>query len=353
MKWNVGYQLMESDDFINEILRRKDQIHEVYFSWGNMPNGRHAAAAHEQLTESEARRRMEEDLKTLSDAGLKFNLLLNGNCYGARSLSRRFMMSVCETADEIADRFGLASVTTTSPVIARILKQNFPELEIRASVNMATGTVEALSYFGDQFDGYYLQRELNRDLPKLRQLSEWCTAHGKKAYLLANSGCLNHCPARTFHDNLVAHEREIAEMDNAVTFTGLCAEYFTAETDKSAYLRRLNFIRPEDMHLYEGLAVAAKLATRVSRNPAKILRAYAEGHYVGNVLDLLEPDHARHFYPNVIENSRLPADFGQQTAHCGHICEQQGCDYCAKAMEAATVQLPDYMIVDSGSTCSK
>ena len=52
MKWLVGYQLVESDAFMNEILRCKDQIQEVYFSWGNMPNGRHVSPAHEHLTPS-------------------------------------------------------------------------------------------------------------------------------------------------------------------------------------------------------------------------------------------------------------------------------------------------------------
>ena len=59
MKWTVGYQLTESDAFMHELLRRRADIHEVYFAWGTMPNGRHAAAAHERLTESEARRRTE------------------------------------------------------------------------------------------------------------------------------------------------------------------------------------------------------------------------------------------------------------------------------------------------------
>lgn len=351
MKWTVGYQLTESDTFMHELLRRRADIHEVYFAWGTMPNGRHAAAAHERLTESEARRRTEADLQMLADHGIALNLLLNGNCYGARSLSRRFFTEVCETVDELGERFGLASVTTTSPVLAELVKRNFPQLELRASVNMAVGTSEALSYLSDIFDGFYLQRELNRDLPKLRTLSAWCSAHGKKTYLLANSGCLNHCPARTFHDNLVAHEREIAERDNAVQFHGLCADYFKRTTDKSDLLSRLNFIRPEDMGLYEGLVTAAKLATRVSRYPSQILRAYAEGHYSGNLLDLLEPSHAEQYYPLVIENSKLPPDFGERVSQCGQVCTQGACDYCAAALQQATVRLPDPVVSESGMPC--
>lgn len=353
MKWLVGYQLTEDDAFMEEMLRQRDRIAEVYFSWGHMPNGRHAAAAHANLTDAEAQRRTEMDLQTLADQGIHFNLLLNGNCYGGRSLSRRFLMEVCDCIDEIGSRFGLSSVTTTSPVLAEVIRRNFSDLEIRASVNMEIGTVAGMEYLADRFDGFYLARELNRDIPKLTALRSWCTANGKKSYLLANSGCLNHCSARQFHDNLVAHEREIAEMNNGAEFHGICGGYLRRAADKSVLLLRLNFIRPEDVGLYEDLADGIKLATRVNRMPAQVLRAYGEGHYAGNLLDLLEPDHAEAFYPYVLENSRLPADFGRTVAYCGQRCESDGgCEYCRRALAAAQVRIPDYAVADGGEACA-
>ena len=354
MKWLVGYQLTENDAFMSEILRCRDQIQEVYFSWGNMPNGRHASAAHEHLTPSQARRCMEEDLQRLSDAGLEFNLLLNGNCYGGRSLSRSLLMEVCDTVDELSDRFGLSSVTTTSPVLARLVKDNFPDKEVRASVNMEIGTIAGMEYLADVFDSFYIKRELNRDLPALRELCAWCAAHGKKSYLLANSGCLNNCSARQFHDNLVSHESEIVQMNNGAAFSGVCGPYLTraAQEDKGVYLRRLNFIRPEDTGLYEGLVTAMKLATRVNRAPARVLHAYAEGRYAGNLLELLEPDHAKTLYPQVLENQRLPQGYGRQVASCGHICEHGGdCHYCRDAAEGALVSLPSVAVAQSADSC--
>lgn len=354
MKWLVGYQLMENDAFMSEILRCKDRIQEVYFSWGNMPNGRHASSAHEHLTPSQARRCMEEDLQRLSDAGLVFNLLLNGNCYGGRSLSRSLMIEVCDTVDELSDRFGLSSVTTTSPVLAKLVKENFPDKEVRASVNMEIGTIAGMEYLSDVFDSFYIKRELNRDLPALRELCHWCDNHGKKSYLLANSGCLNNCSARQFHDNLVSHESEIVQMNNASSFSGVCRPYLSraAKEDKGVYLRRLNFIRPEDTGLYEGLVTAMKLATRVNSAPARVLRAYAEGHYTGNLLELLEPDHAKTLYPQVLENQRLPVEYGRWVASCGHICEHGGdCSYCREAAERALVSLTDVAVAESVASC--
>lgn len=342
MKFLCGYQLTETDGFLRELLRRQAEgvLSEVYFSYGTMPNGRHAAAAHETMTEWEAMRRTDEDLAALSRAGVCFNLLLNGSCYGGRSLSRQFLLSVCDTVDDLGARFGLSSVTTTSPVLADVVKKNFPELEIRASVNMEIGSAAGIDYLADRFDSFYLAREHNRDLETLRFLSCHCKALGKNCYLLANSGCLRNCSARQFHDNLVAHEREIAEMNNGASFSGICGPYLDRAEDKSVLLSRLTFIRPEDVSLYEGLCDGMKLAARVSRYPAQILSAYAEGHYSGNLLDLLEPDHAEHLYPDVIENTRLPSDFGTVTASCGHVCERGGdCSYCRDAFARAKVRI--------------
>ena len=354
MKWLVGYQLTENDRFMNEMLRWKEQIQEVYFSWGGMPNGRHASGAHAHLTPSQARRCMEADLQTLSDAGFAFNLLLNGNCYGGRSLARSFLTEVCDAVDELGGRFGLSSVTTTSPVLARLIKQNFPQLEVRASVNMEIGTIAGMEYLAQDFDSFYIQRELNRDLPALRELCQWCADNGKKSYLLANSGCLNHCSARQFHDNLVAHESEIVQMDNGASFHGVCGDYLKNAADKSVYLRRLNFIRPEDTGLYEGMVTAMKLATRVNPAPDRVLRAYAQGQYAGNLLDLLEPDHAARLYPQVIENGRLPQGFGKQVATCGQSCEHGGhCTYCQDALRSALVTLPDCAVAQSADSCDQ
>ncbi len=337
MKLTVGYQPMESDALLREMIRYRDRIGEVYFSWGRMPNGRHASDLAEHLPAWQVRQKMERELAELSREGLSFNLLLNGNCYGGESLSRAFFTEVCETVDEIGERYGLASVTTTSPELARLIKRNFDGIEVRASVNMEIGTPEGVDYLAESFDGFYLARELNREMGKLRELSDYVSSLGKKRYILANSGCLRHCSARNYHDNLVAHEREIMARDNAVVFRGLCGEYFEASGDLSLYLSRLSFIRPEDLSLYEGIADAVKLATRVNAAPSRVLRAYAEGRFAGNLLELLEPSHAGVLYPRVIENRDLPEDFGAVTSSCTHRCEE--CGYCARAVAAAVREL--------------
>ena len=304
MKFSVGYQMRPDPDFLSEIISQKEHIHEVYFSWGQYPNGRSAQGMQQGLTQWEAYYRQEADIAMLCAAGLNLNLLFNATCYGANSQSKAFFDGVGNTVDYLS-RYNLTSVTTTSLLIAKFLQENFPQLDVRASVNMCIGTEEGFDYVKDYFDSFYLKRELNRDLRAIRQLKAWCDDHGKTLYGLANSGCLNNCSAHTFHDNLVSHEQEISRMDNGYAFEGVCRAFLKDPANHYKIVDRTGFIRPEDVDLYEDLFPALKLATRVSPNPLRILQAYTARHYRGNMLELLEPNHSGIFYPHVLENSRI------------------------------------------------
>lgn len=299
MKFMVGLQ-NRNDGFLQSIIENKEHIYEVYFSWGDFPNGRNNQIQSEEYTAWEMQKWQPEALKQLSDAEIPLNILFNANCYGRDSQSRAFFNKIGSTVDYIKNAFGTQSVTTTSPLIAKFIKNNFDDIEVRASVNMEIGTVQGMKYLAPYFDSYYMKREYNRDLDRIAELKSWCDVNGKKLFMLANSGCLNFCSAHNFHDNLVAHESEIAAMDNAYNFGGICHEYLKDPDNYSTLIENTNFVRPEDMYKYDGFFEAAKLATRVHKSPRMVLDSYICGRYSGDILRLLEPAHS--IYPYVIEN---------------------------------------------------
>ena len=299
MKYMVGLKSTD-EGFLENIKKTKQNIYEVYFSWGDIPNGRTSQLESDMYTPWEMQDMQRNALAELSKEGIALNLLFNANCYGKDSQSRSFFNKVGMIIDYVAEHYGLQSVTTTSPLIAKFIHQNFEGIEVRASVNMEIGTIQGREYLAEYFDSYYMKRELNRNFEAIRLLHKWCNENGKKMFMLANSGCLNHCSAHNFHDNLVAHEAEIAQMDNAYDFHGICKEYLKNEKHYQALIDNTNFIRPEDMYLYEPYFEAAKLATRIHRNPSMVVNSYMREKYSGNILELLEPAH--NIYPYVIEN---------------------------------------------------
>jgi hypothetical protein len=337
MKLTVGYQLTKDRRLMDFIVRNKAKIKEIYFSWGDLPNGRRPSTLSRECLPWEAQYQLVEDLRTFAENGIGLNLLLNGNCYGEYSLSRYLLDIVGDIVDYLADRFGLGTVTTTSPVIAEFIKANYPGLETRASINMGIGTIQGMDYLAGSFDGYYLQRELNRDFEGIDNLKSWCVKNGKKLYFLANSGCLNHCSAQTFHDNLVAHEREIDRIDNVVRFKGVCHEYLKESGRRLSLVRDSSYVRPEDIHIYEKWFDIAKVATRSNVNPLKVIKAYLEESYSGNMLDLLEPNHAEILYPQIIENKKIPSDFVSKVGNCSKKCQE--CGYCETVYQNSLIDL--------------
>ena len=284
MKFSAGYQADEA--WVDALVARRDALCDVYFAFGSMPSGRKAVTSEE---------RQLEDLGRIADAGIPLHILFNANCYGARAQARSFFAEIGDTIERFAADGALTGVTTTSPLLAKFVKDNFPQLETRASVNMEIGTVEGMDYLADVFDGYYLKRELNRDLAAVRRIKEWCDAHGKRLYLLANSGCLNFCSSHVFHDNLVAHEAEIAREDNGYAYGGTCWKWLAKPENRAMWMERTNWIAPEEVANYEGLCTAMKLATRINEHPVRILESYATGSHLGDIMSLLEPNHSALF----------------------------------------------------------
>lgn len=333
MNFSVGYQMCKNDDFINTIIKHKSKIEEVYFSWGDFANGRNLQIQQSEFTPWEAQKRQIADLEKLYGNGIKFNLLFNGNCYGKDSLSRVFYNKIGNTLQYISQNFSLTSITTTSPLIAKFVKNNFENIKTRASVNMEIGTIQGMDYLAEYFDGYYMKREYNRNFDVIKNLKNWCDENGKTLHILANSGCLNYCSAHTFHDNLVSHEAEIMRMDNCYEFSGICHEYLKKHEKRISLIRDTNFIRPEDLHLYEPYFDSVKLATRVSDKPMYILNSYVNEKCLGNVLEILEPNHAGRIYPYIIDNQKLKNEY----LFCNHDC--CGCGKCRQNYDNALMNL--------------
>ena len=329
MKFQVGYQ--DNRSLAEYLLKHNEKVSEVYFPWGDFTTGRGV------IPSETVKRDLEADLRKFADAGIRLCLLLNGNCYGRQTLARSFFQHLGDTVDFLTGEYSVAGVTTASPLIARFLRTNFPGLEIRASVNMEIGTPEGVEYLEDYFDSFYLKREYNYDRETILRMRDFCHARGKKIYLLANSGCLNFCSARTFHDNLVAHQHETAEMDNAFEFHGECTVYLKKGDHRKELLSKTNFIRPEDVRFYDEWCDGMKLATRTNFNPLAVVSAYFSGEWRGNLLDLTEPAHSDVLLPGILSNRKIPSGYAGKRLNCIRDCQK--CGYCREVQKKATVVL--------------
>lgn len=297
-KLSVGYQLTEQYEFIDCVESFNENIDEIYFPWLGISDGRGRS-----VSGLDALTIMQEDLSHCKHMGKRLNVLFNSTCYGGKELTNSFLRQISSILEFLLTNIGLDSITTTSLFIAKNVKKSFPDLDVRASVNININTVQQMEFLKNYFDSFYAGRAVNRNLEHVKEMYSWCQEKEKKLYLLANSGCLKNCPAHMYHDNLVAHEHEIvASNDFCEPFHGICWEWYSGQKDAQPFIDNSTWIRPEDVHLFSSITDGVKLATRTHADPLMVISSYANGKHQGNMLRLCEPDHSGLFF---LDNSQI------------------------------------------------
>ncbi|MBE6645502.1 MAG: hypothetical protein E7612_09055 [Ruminococcaceae bacterium] len=342
MKFCVGFKLQDEyeEPFSSIVETFKDKISEVFFAWQDIPSGRSGTATMHGFTDWTAQERVEEELRIIKSMGIKLDLLFNSNCNGAYALSEKLANTVISVIEHLRDRVGgVDIVTTTSLTVAHVIKKRYPDIEVRASVNMRIGTVKGMEYLADLFDSFHVQRDYNRDFDRLKELKTWADANGKKLIMLANSGCFSFCSGQTFHDNLVAHEAEVCEISNIKDFMPYVCWRSLKNRENWPKLLQNTWIRPEDLHNYEGIFDTVKLATRMHEKPGLVIGAYSRGYHIGNTLDLFEPGFGRALQPYIIDNTAFPEDWFEKTTSCDKKCHS--CNYCKNVLEKVLFNTAD------------
>ncbi len=339
MRFAVGYQFRDDDleSFASIVEDYRENISEVYFALPGQASGRSPVCESTASDFQISAAAMLDELEAISEMGVPLTLLMNAACYGDEAISDVFADRIRRMLDGLYGHLRITAVTTTSPFVAETVKAHARGLETRASVNMRIGSVAGMEYLAYCFDGYYLKREYNRDPAQIEVMKRWCDVHGKKLYLLANSGCLRDCSAQTFHDNLVAHEAGVKGLPSQPRkFPVPCWDFLSKEENAHRFLCN-SWIRPEDVHRYERWFSEVKLATRCNPNPRRIIDAYVRGKFRGNLLDIFEPNYSSLYPQSFLDNALIPDDWFDRVSACDKNCHR--CNYCAGVWNRALVSV--------------
>ena len=176
----------------------------------------------------------------------------------------------------------------------------------------------------------YLPEFINRDFPLLAQIRKRTRA---EMVLLANVGCLLHCPIRQYHINLVSHSGESLELGTYVDYPLMWCSGEKARdagpdaevsVDKTRGPRRVRRDRHQSIQI-GGTRNGSPVGRAASRS------AYAERRYEGDLNDLiLGFDHLEPYgrLPVRIPNRAL--DGFVEFFHKKHDCRMgcRDCRYC-------------------------
>ena len=173
--------------------------------------------------------------------------------------------------------------------------------------------------------------ECRRHLPRIK-----LALPGKPLYV-TNEGCLDRCPFKLTHDAQIAFANTglIANQTHTANQELGCIRQLAAHPEE---LFKSPFIRPEDLHHYEGMVEVIKLCGR-TLGPAflqRVVRAYADRRHAGNLLDLMDTMEwlAKRLY---VANEELPVDFLTRLRSCDKNC--RACSYCRELLEKTATPL--------------
>jgi collagenase-like PrtC family protease len=219
---------------------------------------------------------------------LKFNYLINGTCFDNLEITRNGYRDIRKMLDWLSE-MKVDGISVSLPMVMEIIKKNYPHFSISASVQVRIDGFEKARYWeslgADKINISYV--DINKNFEEIRKIKEKTTC---KIQTIANLMCMNKCPMVTLHGNYNAHASQKKHVNDNFSFDYYlftCAEKLLSnpvEILKSA------FIRPEDLHYYEEAGVDnIKLVERSMTTDAlaRIVKAYTDRSYDGNMMDLI------------------------------------------------------------------
>jgi collagenase-like PrtC family protease len=227
-----------------------------------------------------------------------------------------------------ADAYYLQALSDAGPDVAS-------QLEAIPSINHMLSSFERVASVMDFIASTHfappgaliLDRSLNRRLDALTEIATRFreTAPGIGIELLANEGCLDHCPFKLTHDCQISLVNMGLDLDTHVVNRELGCQRTVQRSP--ALLFRSPFIRPEDVGAYEQTADVLKLCGRTlgARFILNVLNAYASRHFAGNLLELMDAMEPTAQWLHV-SNEDLPQEFFQRLSSCSRDCRR--CTYC-------------------------
>ena len=336
MIFSVGYNFSHNDDFC-QIIKTYPNVGEVYFPYFNEYSGRK-----QFIVDNAQKKIFIKNLQQLRRYGVKLNLLLNALVY-----PKQFLLDATANTKKILsdlDSYGIFPdiVTVTIPYLGECIKEQYPSIDIRASVILDYQFDYQFEHTQSLFSSYYISPSINRNIEAVSTIANWCKVNGKKLCMLANSPCLPNCPFKMQHYMSETFHAYNEKMKIPLLSEGCTNERYCSNVKENMLLRLLKntWIRPVDIQQYDGIIDVVKLSTRNPQfNVEKIVSMYTMRKNCGNITDLLDGYDIK-FNDCYLELSRFPKDYSEHMRKCKHDCST--CGYCQSILKDIVVNDYDH-----------
>lgn len=261
----------------------------VYELFGKLPEDPVGGGRAAYMLSPLSKRALADHVTEAHKQGMKFNYLLNAACLDNLEWTRREQRRIRLLLDWLSE-IEVDAVTISLPYLLKLIKTHYPQFRVMVSIFAGVDHVRKAQAW----------EELGADCVTLESLSVnrrfSLLAAIRKAVrcdvmLLVNTNCLQACPFSQAHMVALSHASQAGHRSKGFLIDYcflLCSRMKLA--DKVNYIRS-DWIRPEDLHYYLDLGydrfklVERNIPTEVM---LKRVRAYAQGFYDGNLLDLVQ-----------------------------------------------------------------
>jgi len=220
--------------------------------------------------------------------GIQFNYLLNASAMGNTEFSREGQREI-EGVLGWLDDIGVDSVTVANVFFLRLVKRRHPRIKVRVSSHRFTDTPRKVRFWVENGADYIVVSEVNihREFKVLQAMQR--AAQGVELQLIVNNWCRQDCAIAGNHAVGLSAASQAGNKGFPLDYCSVICNRMRLE--EPVHYLRANWIRPEDLHLYE--AMGYQNFKIVERNtPTQILlervRAYAGRRHDGNLLDLVQ-----------------------------------------------------------------
>ncbi len=267
---------------------------------------------------------------------IDFNYTFNASCLGNREFTEAGIRQINRFIGRLWN-MGIRNLTIALPQLMMLVADSKYPFTVKASTLCLVNSASKAAFHKNHgIKRIVIDEDITRDFKTIRQI---CEAFGDGVEMIANSRCIVNCPLKMLHYNHESHFR-FGRQDIKGFYDRSCA--LNRLSDWTSPIR-LNWVRPEDIGLYESVGVhrfkiqGREIAFR--GDPVKTTEAYMSGSYTGNLFDLLsmfDPRAKTEAYQLCVENRALDgfiARFYDHPDACTGDCGK--CGYCAAFAKAS------------------
>jgi collagenase-like PrtC family protease len=235
------------------------------------------------------RQELADYVKKTHDKGMEFNYLLNASTMSNMEYTSEGQREINRLLGWL-NEIKIDSVTVANVFFLKLVKKRFPNIKVRVSSHRYTDNPRKIRFWKDAGADCIVISEVNihREFKVLEAMRE-AAGDTVELQLIVNNWCRQDCAIAGNHAVGLSSASQKKSKGFPLDFCSLYCNNMRL-TDPVHYIRA-NWIRPEDLHIYENLGY--KRFKIVERNtPTAILlervKAYHERRYDGNLLYLFQ-----------------------------------------------------------------